>query len=457
MARLAASFRDPAGQVFEVDGRIFRSVTKGDALDHYRAARDAGLYSSLVDAGMLVDLQEVDAPDAALASDRIGQWLEHPRLPFISQPYEWPFTLWKKAALLQLDLHLKALEQDFTLIDATAYNVQFDGVRPVFIDHLSIRPYREGEAWIGHHQFCSQYLCPLLMHSKCGVAPNGWMRGSLEGIMPGELAPLLPFKARLSPTVLAHIFGLAAIERQRAAGKTGSRAAKLPKARLTAMLQSLGHFIEGLTPPGGVSTWGDYADHTSYSDADAADKHRFVGEFVAATKPGLLIDIGCNSGDYSVTALDAGAGRVIGFDFDHIALERACARAEAKQLALTPLWLDAANPSPSQGWAQRERPGFNERVRADAMVGLAVIHHIAIGRNVPLDDAIDWLMAIAPAGVIEFPTKEDPMVQTLLSQRDDIFPDYHADAFRAAVERRGKIIAEADLIGGKRRIVRYQR
>ncbi|MBB3764965.1 hypothetical protein [Sphingomicrobium lutaoense] len=88
---------------------------------------------------------------------------------------------------------------------------------------------------------------------------------------------------------------------------------------------------------------------------------------------------------------------------------------------------------------------------------LAVIHHIAIGRNVPLDMAVDWLMGIAPVGVIEFPTKDDPMVQTLLSQREDIFADYDTDHFRAAVSARGGIVEEEETIAGKRFLLRYDR
>src|SRR3546814_6517392 len=48
-----------------------------------------------------------------------------------------------------------------------SYNIQFDGPRPVFIDVLSFRRYREGEFWTGHRQFCEQFLNPLLMRALC--------------------------------------------------------------------------------------------------------------------------------------------------------------------------------------------------------------------------------------------------------------------------------------------------
>jgi len=80
---------------------------------------------------------------------------------FVSHPYEWCFAALREAALLHLDLHV-ALAAGFTLSDAAAYNVQFQGTRPVFIAHLSLRPYREGELWDGHRHFCMQFLNPLL-------------------------------------------------------------------------------------------------------------------------------------------------------------------------------------------------------------------------------------------------------------------------------------------------------
>lgn len=458
--RVAGSFRDRAGQVYRHEGRILRSVAKGKAAAAYEAARDAGLYERLVRKGLLVGLEEVAAP-AALADDEVAYWLEHPVLPFISHPYEWPFALWQKAAVTQLQVHLEALNDGFTLSDATAYNIQFLGVQPRFIDHLSIQPYEEGEAWVGHYQFVSQYLGPLVMWSHVGIAPNHWMRGNLEGIAPEDVARMLPWKAKWSPVILAHIVGLAALQKRRmTTSPEEARAARekptLPKARFVAILEGLKSFIEGLDPPGGRSVWGDYADNTSYSTDERASKADFIARLAADTK-GLTFDIGCNSGDYSVAALEAGARRVIGFDFDHHALNLAVSRAEAEQLAFTPLWLDAANPSPDQGWAERERDGFARRVRGDAMIALAVVHHIAIGRNVPLDEVVGWLMEMAPDGIIEFPDKQDAMVRTLLAMREDIFDDYTEAGFRAAIAKRGRIVDELRLVDGHRLLVRYSR
>jgi ribosomal protein L11 methylase PrmA len=176
-----------------------------------------------------------------------------------------------------------------------------------------------------------------------------------------------------------------------------------------------------------------------------------------AVRPGLLFDIGCNTGDFTRTALTNGASAAVGFDFDFGALEKAFARFQKSGDKVLPLWLDAANPSPSQGWAGAERQSFASRAKGDAVLALAVVHHLAIARNIPLEMAIDWLMSLAPCGIIEFPSKSDPMVAELLSTRADIFPDYNEEAFLSFVGQRAAIVSQRRLGDGGRLMVRYEK
>jgi ribosomal protein L11 methylase PrmA len=452
------SFRDPRGSVYLSGSRVLRTVS-ALAADDYQAVRDAGLYQALAERGMLLATREVDPSPLGISGGGIKYVLEHPRIPFVSYPYEWCFAAHRAAALAQLDLHLAALERGFTLSDASAYNVQFLGSRPIFIDHLSFRRYRDGELWDGHRQFCMQFLNPLLLAARLGVHPNAWFRGSLEGIEPEDLVRLLPWRKRLSWAVLSHVVMQAFFQRRAQRGTAGTLAqkAKLPLASFRALLASLRDFISGLSLDGTPTVWGGYAMEHGYTEADREAKRRFVAEIVTAAKPAILWDFGCNTGDFAELALDSGAGTVVGFDFDHGALDSAFARARRRDLAFLPLWLDAANPSPAQGWAQRERRGLAERANADALIAMAFLHHLAIGRNVPLEDAVDWLIGLAPVGAIEFAPKTDPMVQRLLALRADVFPDYTVEAFRAHVARRARIRGSEQLPDGGRLLVSYDR
>lgn len=454
----AASFRDPSGSVYLRDGRVFRTVTQRASPD-FEYVRSTGLIDRLVGLGWLVPEARVEPGVLGEAAAGGRYVLEHPCLPFISYPYEWPFSALKAAALRHLDIHLLALDQGVALSDATAYNMQFLGPEPVFIDHLSFRRYRDGEFWDGHAQFCQQFLNPLLLRTICGVAHNAWYRGSQEGITVSELNRLLPLRSKLSWKVFAHVVLQARLQNGTAKGKPRAQVSRraLPKPVLHRMLESLRHWIARLQPADSRATvWSEYSQTNSYSDTEAAAKKAFVGEFAATTKPRMLWDLGCNTGHYSEVALRAGAELAIGFDFDQGALEGAYARALREKLNFLPIFFDAGNPAPNQGWAERERRGLSARATANGLLALALVHHLAIARNIPLEQVISWLTSLAPSGVIEFVPKGDEMVQRLLQLREDIFPDYTQDAFLKAMQRSGRIIRQATISQSGRLLVWYQ-
>ena len=455
------SFRDPSGSVYRTGDRILRTITRHAETD-FAAVVESGLLESLVGDGLVVGWQDVgDRGEWPADDDAAVRVLEHPVLPFISYPYEWSFSGLKAAALLHLDVHLTALEFDCTLQDASAYNVQFQGPRPIFIDHLSFRPYTDGDLWIGHSQFCNQFLAPLLLRALLGVPHNAWFRGAQDGVPGAALAALLPWWRRWRPRTAIHITMPAAFDRRarrRPAGATKTATRRLPKSGLVHMLKGLRRWIAALERrDGDASLWSDYAKTHSYGDEEERRKMAFVERFVSATRPPSLWDIGCNTGVYSELALSAGAGRVVGFEFDHGALDQAFARADERRLDFLPLYMDAANPSPSQGWDQGERPGLAERGPADGLIALAVLHHLCIGRNVPLPAAVDWLVRLAPAGAIEFVPKADPMIEVMLAGRQDVFDAYDAAAFEAALAARARIGARETVTDSGRLLVTYDR
>lgn len=413
------------------------------AAPEYEAAREEGIFRALIESGKLVDLEEVDVGLAGLEQKDAAYLLEHPRLPFISYPYEWSFSLLRDAALFHLDLHLELLDQGYTLSDASAYNIQFVGPKPVFIDHLSIRRYSEGEYWTGHRQFCEQFLNPLLLRSVFGVAHNSWYRGNLEGIPVGDLAKLLRWRHRFSWNFLAHVilqnrFQHGANEKEVAENIKKKR---LPLSGYTALLRQLRKWILRMNSDRlGPTTWAVYASDNTYSGDEVIVKKRFVENFVTNSGVSGVIDLGCNTGEYSKVALAAGATRALGFDFDQQSLDKAHRRAKEESLNFLPLYLDAKNPSPDQGWCQKERQGYAARAKSDAVIALAFEHHLAIAHNVRLDQAIGWITDLASTGVIEFVPKSDPTVQRMLALREDIFPDYTEENFSNILASHRRIV-----------------
>ncbi len=456
-----SSFRDPAGQVIEGrDGRIFRSVAPA-AVDDWRFARNCGLVDALVVEGGLVAAEEVDPEAAGVLPPPGGLVLEHPRLPFISYPYEWPFSLLKAAALHHLELQIRLLDRGISLSDASAYNVQFKGAKPVFIDWLSLRRYREGEYWEGHSQFCEQFLNPLLLAAQFGVPHNAWYRGMQEGIPAREVAALLPRHRRWSARVQAHV--LLPLRFERRVGSRGEAAERtkrrpLPRNAYRGLLTQLRRWIESLRPKGMDTTWSDYSLLTSYDTAEASRKAASVRSFVAEAAPEQLWDLGCNTGEFSAIALEEGVRDVIGFDSDVGALEAACTRARSDRLRFLPLYQDLANPSPDQGWSWTERRSLARRSRgAAALVALAVLHHLAIGRNVPLPRIAAWLVSLAPRGLVEFVPRGDPRVDDLLALRGDRFADYTPEAWEASLAPYASIRRVETVSASGRRLYTYER
>lgn len=448
-ARDPGSFRDPSGQIFYKDGRIFRSVSQTAAAD-FAAVRDSGLLEELVAEGLLIESEEVDLGELdGLAADA-ALLLEHPRLSFVSYPYEWPFALLKKAALLHLDLQLRALERDAALSDATAYNVQFRGGQPVFIDVLSLRPYREGEFWAGYRQFCEQFVNPLALRAKLGVPYNDWYRGSLEGLPARDVAPLLKLRHKFSFNVFSHIVlqaRVGAASEREDSGKLKALQEKgLPKSRYRALLQSLRGWIAGLeAKPLGTAAPQDFA-----REAEAA-----VRDFAANAKPQQLWVLGCGDGSLAAAALDAGAKEAVGFEADPDLLEAAAARSEGR--VFLPLYLPPANPSPGQGWNGAERKSLAARRSADALLALGAVQELAIGHNIPLAETVDWLIGLAPRGLVDFAEKDDPEVRRRLLLREDIFPDYSLAHFRELLSQAAEIEAEETLPESGRTLLRYRR
>jgi ribosomal protein L11 methylase PrmA len=456
--RNPASFRDPAGHVYIREQRVYRSVC-APGVEHYRAARDSGFLAAASANGLLIQGLEVDvsvlhdeAPDALHV-------VEHPLLPVISYPYTWSFYGLRDAALLTLDLHLLALSYGLTLSDASAYNIQFVGPKAVFIDYLSFLRYKEGQVWLGYRQFCEQFLNPLLLTAKTGVPFQPWYRGALAGITSAELAPLLTAWSKLNPLVTLHVWLQARMQRAVSAAQT-SRAQKvrLSKPSLINNLQSMRNWVAKLEPPRSQhSPWQDYEKTANYTDDERQAKIRFVADAVRVAQPHTVWDLGCNSGEYSEIVLNNGAQNVIGLEPDAGAVNAAYQRARARQLAFLPLTIDVANPPPGSGWRQRERPGLDEWRKPDFVLCLALLHHLVLGRNLPLEEVVEWLLSLAPRGVIEFVPRQDPMAQLLVAWKPHVAPDYERGTFEALLRSCARIEREAVVTSSGRILYEYCR
>ena len=416
------------------------------SIEDWDAFLASGLADRLIASGKLIGHEVADLSDAATADAKAV--IKPEPIDFISYPYEWTFGELQDAALLTLDVELEALAAGWTLKDASAYNVQFRDARPVMIDSLSFEPHEDGTPWVAYRQFCEHFLAPLVVMSRRDIRLSALLRADPDGI-PLDLAKgLVPWRTRLNFGLLSHLHLHANAQVRHAADDDegqAAKSAKISRSRLIALIGNLRGTVAGLTWKPGGTEWSDYADNTSYNDRATQDKERLVGEYVAQVEGPRAWDLGANTGRYSRIAAERGK-RVLAFDIDPAAAERnyRAIRSE-KRADILPLILDVANPSPGIGWANQERRSLLDRADPDVILALALVHHLAISRNVPLPMLLDLFAQMSPAVIVEFVPKEDVMVRRLLATRRDVFPDYTLDGFRAAALGRFEIAAETPI------------
>jgi ribosomal protein L11 methylase PrmA len=451
-----ASFRDAAGTVFESANGVFRRLT-ADGVRRFEAYRSSGFQEAVERSGRVVKTEQV-----AAAEGESGSVLQHERVRFISYPYEWPFSLLKTAALFHLELNLDAIRHGLKMVDASAFNVQFEGMRPIFIDILSFDRYVADEPWIAHTQFCTQFLNPLLLASGQGVPFHPWYRGDLEGIGVTDTSRLLGFWSWFSLNALLNVHLPAkangSIRFASRAGLSKLRQARVPKSAVVSLMRRLAAWIAKMELPASRAPgWDDYrAGRTAFARDDTL-REDLVREAVGELKPSLVLDVGCNDGLYGAAALAAGARFAVAIDTDERALEQCATRARARKLALLPLRIDWCNPTPSQGWRGKERSAFPARCKADFLIAFAVLHHVSVGRNVPLADAVAGLVEAAPRGVIEFVPPGDPLLDRVLGLKSARPIDYSEQAFFRALGARSRIVRRTRLPDSGRMLAVYDR
>jgi len=443
--RQPSSFRDPSGFIFTKNGTIYRQVNLSYK-KHFDHFVQSGLYKTLADLQWLtpheVEDQHTDDPLSYLV-------LRPEPVPFISYAYEWSFDMLRDAALLTLNIQRKALEYGMTLKDATPFNVQWHKGRMIFIDTLSFELF-ENRPWIAYRQFCEQFLSPLLLmhYAKASLhsLPLAWP----EGIPLQQTRRLLPYRSRWSLHVWLHIHLHAKIS-ARARGKTAGEI-HFSKQKMINLITSLELLIRKLKTPAQPSNWQHYYEEAGSRGEYLAAKKQLVHSCLLELKGvNTVADLGANEGEF--TAIAAAAGfRSIAADGDPYCINHLYLHLrDSKQENIQPLIIDLVNPSPAIGVNNQEREAFLQRLQADLVLALAIVHHLAIGKNIPLDKIASLFSIARKYLIIEFVPKDDPKTQQLLANRSDIFPRYTLQDFIAAFEpyfiiQRQEVIANSERV-----------
>jgi hypothetical protein len=442
------SFRDPDSRVLVAPDGVFR-VLSADGLADWEAFSASPLWRELQDEGLVVATEQAaldglppspagEAGWADLLATQPSGALRHERVPFVSYPYEWPFSMLRDAALLQLELVRRALRADLMLKDASPYNVQWRGTTPVFIDVGSFERLRPGEPWAGYRQFCMLFLYPLMLQAFKDLPYHALLRGSLDGIPPQDARAVLAGE-RFRRGVLSNVLLHARLE-ERYAGAEGRavkqeiKRAGFKKEILDATLAKLEKVVRGLEWKAGATAWTGYGEDNSYDDDAARRKADFVRAAAGRRRSPLTWDLGCNEGGYARIAAEH-ADLVVALDADHATVDALYRRLrDERRTDILPLVMNLTDPSPDLGWRGRERASLERRGTPELALCLALVHHVCVTGNVPVAEFLAWLRSLESVIVVEFPDRSDPMVQRLLSgKREGANPGYRKDEFERAL------------------------
>ena len=438
MQRNPASFRDPAGVVFKEDNTVYRAVAES-YLSHFEHATKSGLYSELIKAGLLIDHSEV----AIVPFPGFSRVIQPEVVPVISYPWEWCFSQLKAAALATLSIQKRSLQQGMILKDANAFNIQFFKGKPVLIDTLSFEILKPGEPWAAYRQFCEHFLGPLALIHYTSQPLSKLLLAWPEGIPLQVVAALLPTKSKLNAGIAMHLLlHSKATEKAKPAGK---KQGKISEKALWQMADHLESTIRKLTWKSSRNGWAKYMENDVDDDYLAA-KSKTVSEWLKQLQPGLMWDLGANTGHFSIENA-AKAGHIVALEADYEAVEKMI---DAVPKNVLPLVFDVANPSPSLGWNGEERSSLLKRARPDTILALALTHHLRISRQVPFfQQAECWAGWTTNNLIVEFVPPADEKVKRISQHLQEPFPDYSQSGFEAAFHYFFKEKERVALPGGR--------
>ena len=442
-----SSFRDPSGYVFVEEGVVKRSITPL-YFKQYTTLKESGFFSKLFKNNLLVKHEELSASEVEII-------IQPEQIPFITYPYEWSFNQYQQAALLTLKIQKFCLKHDFSLKDASAYNISFYKGKPIFLDTLSFDFYDKNKPWRAYKQFISHFLGPLLLASFHGSKSLKLMSNFIDGIPVKMIASMLPYKTKFNPFLYSNIYLLSKFEDKHNENNGKSKVPSLSKKAQFNIIDSLYNYIKKLTLKE-YSEWGNYYQKINYSDDAFVLKSDIINKWISNLNSKKIIDIGGNDGTF-VRFLKPKIDHALVCDIDVNAVNHNYKTIKKnKEDHITPFVLDILNPSASIGFNNTERDSFLKRIKnfgPDITLALALIHHMSLSGNITFDMSASFFASFSKYLIIEFPKRTDSWVTHLLDNKaefKDHFDFYNIENFELHYANHFKILEKLPINNSER-------
>ena len=439
-----ASYRDPSGFVFRSGNTWYRQVNTSYG-DNYLQLMQSGLYRELIEKGLLLPFSEVE--ENITGRPNWFKTLLPEQLPFISYPEEWIPAQLKQAAVCTLAIARIAIGHDMILKDATPRNIQFRAGKPVLIDSLSFERYDPSMPWVAYRQFCECFLYPLYLHHFHGDGTHRTIIAWPEGIPAGVVSKHLPWRSRFSLGVWLHVRLPAGIHKTSKTTRPGTNFDKTKLLRLLGNLESIVSSLR-MDPPTPAG-WTEYYSRTILSQGYLQEKEKLFRQCLETMEFSSALDLGANDGYFSLILAEKKAP-VIAVDSDWQCMNKLYELLRISDLAnILPVCVDIVYPTPASGFRNAERASFTTRFHADLVTALALIHHLALGRNLPLSYIADYFSDLTGTFLlIEFIPLSDPKASELLAGRT--MQDYDLESFECCFGRHFTIELKAPIPGTER-------
>lgn len=414
-----SSFRDNSGYVYFENNQVYRLILYENIIN-FEYFISSGLSKHLINSNLVIDFQITE-------DNQTNKKVFVEKIPIISYPAEWSFSMLKDAALLTINIQLIALSFGMTLKDASAYNIQFYKGKPIFIDLTSFEISKTDDPWVAYHQFCKHFLAPLALMSKVDISLNKLLFIHLDGIPLDLVVKLLPINAKFNLGIYLHI-----ILHNKFLKKYENIKIEKPSKSISIksnLLNNLKDSIHKFEYQPKDTEWVSY--YLTSVEAEYLNNKKILFEnFLQTLSPQTIWDIGANDGFFSKIASNY-SSNIVATDIDPAAIENLYLQIKSENKKnILPLCIDISNTNGGFGWENKERKNIIDRINSDTIVALALIHHLRITYSIPLEYMAAFFAKRCQNLIIEFVPKIDEKVQKLLQNRSDIFEDYSIETFR---------------------------
>lgn len=413
------SYRDPSNTLLQFDNNlILREFHTNN--DFYLNSLSHPRIQSLMANKLLIESQ---------VYKKNSSIIEHRHIKFMNYPYEWSSYFFKKAALRYLDILDLLVEDGFSLKDGHAYNLTFEGCNPIYFDYGSIENLQDSQMWFGFTQFIEHFVYYLILSNAIRIPTHVLYKSFPNGITPQTMAQLLPLRKKFSFVYFQYVFlldNLNSTSKAKYYNNTNLFNLKDIQKIIKSNIYRIKKIILNLdTYQPKSSLWINYDQKCLYSNIELNRKIDFISHVLSKSYQQAL-DIGSNTGIFSFHLLKF-CKSIIAVDSDHCSIEELSKRIDHSH-NITPLIIDLCSPSPGQGWNNKERLSFLERVNPDLIVCLAIIHHIIFNNGIKIEFFVNLLTQFRADIILEFINLEDPIVQKYVQNNSNQQINYSKEA-----------------------------